>query len=153
VIECVPTVSVDVVKLATPLPFNVPAPSAVVPSRKVSVPLGVPALLDVIVAVNVTGAPLVAEAPELTTTAVVAAGVMVCVTAGELLAVKLESPLYAAVMECVPTVSIEIVKVAVLPAFSVPVPSVVLPSRKLTLPVGVPLPAEVTVAVNVTGVP
>jgi hypothetical protein len=153
VIECVPTVSVEVVKVATPLPFNVPAPSAVIPSRNVSVPLGVPGLLDVIVAVNVTGAPLDAEAPELTSTAVVAAGVMVSVTAVELLAVKLESPPYAAVMECVPTVSIEIVRVALPPLFSVPVPRVIVPSRKVIAPVGVPLPVEVTVAVNVTGAP
>jgi hypothetical protein len=153
VIECVPTVSVEVVNVATPLPFNVPAPSAVVPSRNVTVPLSVPELLDVMVAVNVTGAPLDAETPELTSTAVVAACVIVSVAAVEVLAVKLESPPYAAVMECVPTVSVEIAKVALPPLFSVPMPSVIVPSRKVIAPVGVPLPVEVTVAVNVTGVP
>jgi len=153
VIECVPTVSVEVVKLATPLPFNVPAPSAVAPSRKVSVPLGVPGLLDVIVAVNVTGAPLDAETPELTRTAVVAACVMASVAAIEVLAVKLESPPYDAVIECVPTASVEIVKVVLPPLLNVPMPSVTVPSRKVIAPVGVPLPVEVTVAVNVTGVP
>lgn len=145
--------SVDVVKVATPLPFNVPAPRVAVPSRKVTAPVGVPELLVVTVAVNVTAAPLDTETAELTSTAVVAAGVMVSVAAVEVLAVKLESPPYAAVMECVPTVSVEIVKVALPPLFSVPVPSVIVPSRKVIAPVGVPLPVEVTVAVNVTGVP
>jgi hypothetical protein len=56
-------------------------------------------------------------------------------------------------MECAPTVSVEIVKVALPPLFRVPMPSVIAPSRKFIVPVGVPLPAEVTVAVNVTGVP
>jgi hypothetical protein len=58
VTECVPTVSVDVVNVAMPLLFKAPVPSEAVPSRNVTVPLGVPGLLDVIVAVNVTGAPL-----------------------------------------------------------------------------------------------
>ena len=41
-----------------------------------------------------------------------------------------------------------------MPLVSVPVPNVVLPSMKVTLPVGVPPPdAEITVAVNVTESP
>jgi len=83
------------VKLATPLPFSVPVPSVVAPSMKVTVPVGVPEVLDVIVAVNVTGEPLEAETAELTNVAMVAmaaAGVIVSVNAGEVLAVKLESP-------------------------------------------------------------
>jgi hypothetical protein len=94
--ECVPTVSVDVVKVATALAFSVPIPSVVAPSRKVAVPVGVPEVLDVIVAVNVTGAPPDAEGAELTNAVVVAtvtAGVTVSVTAAEVLAAKLESPL------------------------------------------------------------
>jgi hypothetical protein len=153
VIECVPTVSVDVAKVATALLFRVPVPSEVAPSRKLAVPVGVPEVLDVIVAVNVTWVPLVAEATELTNAVVVATGMMVSVAAAEVLALKLESPPYAAVMECVPTVSIEIVKVAIPLLFRVPVPSVVVPSRKVTEPVGVPLLPGVTVAVNVIGVP
>jgi hypothetical protein len=91
----VPTGSVDVVRAATALLFNVPVPSEVVPSRKVTVPVGVPEVLDVTVAVNVTAAPLDTEAAELTNAAVVgvaAAGVMVSVTAREVLAANLESP-------------------------------------------------------------
>jgi len=88
-------VSADVVKVATPPPLSVPVPSVVVPSRKVTVPVGVPEVLDVIVAVKVTGAPPDAESAELTNAAVVAlaaAGVMVSAKAADVLAVKLESP-------------------------------------------------------------
>jgi hypothetical protein len=92
----VPTVRVDVRKAATPLVLSMPVPSVVVPSRKVTVPVGVPKLLDVMVAVNVTGAPLDAEVVELTNAAVVAVaatGIMVSVSANEVLDVNLESPL------------------------------------------------------------
>jgi hypothetical protein len=152
VIECAPSVSADVVKVVTSLPLRVPLPSVVVPSRKVSVPVGLPEELDVIVAVNVTGAPLDAEAAELTNTALVAANAMVSVTAAEVLPAKFALPAYLQVTECAPTVSVEIVKVA-LPLLRVPMPSVVVPSRKLTVPVGVPLLPDVTVAVNVTDIP
>ena len=91
-IACEPTVSVEVVKVATALLLSVPVPSVVVPSWKVTVPVGVPEVLEVIVEVNVTTVPLDAEAPELTTAALVAADVMVSVTAGEVLAGNLESP-------------------------------------------------------------
>jgi hypothetical protein len=51
-----------------------------------------------------------------------------------------------AVIECDPTASVEVLKVAC-PLLIVPVPSVVLPSLNVTVPVAV---AGVTVAVNVT---
>ena len=57
-------------------------------------------------------------------------------------------------MGCVPTLSVEVVKVATpgLPA-SVPVPMVVAPSRKFTVPVGAEEPPGGTVAVKVTELP
>lgn len=55
-----------------------------------------------------------------------------------------------AVIEWVATVNVEVFNVA-LPDESVPVPRVVAPSLKVTVPVGVPVPPVlVTVAVNVT---
>jgi hypothetical protein len=123
------------------------------PSRKVTVPVGVPEVLDLIVAVNVTGAPLDAEAAELTNPVVAAAGVMVSITPADVLPAKFALALYLAVIECAPTVSVDVVKVATLLPFSVPVPRVVVPSRKVTIPVGVPLLPGLTVAVHVTGVP
>ena len=64
---------------------------------------------------------------------------------------KLVSPPYTAVIECVATASALVVNVAA-PPDSVPVPSSVAPSWNVTVPVGVPPPAgeEATVAVKVT---
>ena len=58
-------------------------------------------------------------------------------------------------MECEPTLKPEVLNVATLEEFSAPVPSVVAPSLKVTVPVGAPLAGEttLTVAVNVTGWP
>src|SRR5580704_1979220 len=93
VMECAPTVSVEVVKVATAALLSVPVPRLVVLSKKVTVPAGVPEVLEVIVAVKVTAAPLEAEGAELSKTAVVAARVTVSVTGGEVLAAKLASQL------------------------------------------------------------
>src|ERR1051326_7545374 len=67
---------------------------------------------------------------------------------------KLASPRYIAVMLWLPTLSVDVEKVAT-PELRAEVPSVVLPSRKVTLPVGDPDPPmlALTVAVNVTGWP
>src|SRR5262249_17126063 len=73
----------------------------------------------------------------------------VWISAAEVLAALLGSPLYCAVSEWLPTASEEIEKLAV-PAASVPVPICVPPSNKLTDPVG---ESPVTVAVNFTGCP
>jgi hypothetical protein len=85
--------------VATALLFRVPVPSEVAPSRKVTVPVGVTEALDVIVAVNVTTAPLDTEAAELTNAAVVAPGVMVSVIAAEVLPAKFALPAYLQVIE------------------------------------------------------
>ena len=61
-------------------------------------------------------------------------------------------PAYTAVMECVAAVRDDVVNVACLLPLRVPLPIVVVPSRKLTVPDGVPEPL-VTVAVNVTDCP
>ena len=75
----------------------------------------------------------------------------VWVSVEEVLALKLLSPPYTAVMEWLPRLSVLMANVAV-PADRVPVPSVVAPSLKVTVPVGVTT-KPVTVAVNVTGCP
>ena len=57
-------------------------------------------------------------------------------------------------MECDPAPSVVLVNVATPLAFSVPLPRTAVPSRKVTVPVGVPMPAvAVTVAVNETAWP
>ena len=60
------------------------------------------------------------------------------------------SPLYTAVMECVPTESADVLQAAFPVPSRVPVPRVVLPSLKVTAPVGTMLPeAGLTLAVKV----
>jgi hypothetical protein len=74
--------------------------------------------------------------------------------ADEVPVTKLESPPYVAVIEWVPTDSADVVKGALPPA-SVAVPSVVEPTLKVTVPVGVPEagPTALTVAVKTTTCP
>src|SRR5690348_4562611 len=71
---------------------------------------------------------------------------------GEVLPMKLESPLYCAVMGCVPAESVEVVSVA-FPMLRLAVPILEPLSRIVTVPVGVPVVLELTVAVIVTDCP
>src|SRR5690242_6893963 len=76
---------------------------------------------------------------------------MACVNVEELLVRKFVSPLYMAVIEWVPWARLEVWKVAWPVASRLLVPSVTVPSIKVTVPVGMPAPGlrAVTVAVNV----
>jgi hypothetical protein len=151
VIEWLPVVSVDVPKVATPLPFRSAVPSVVAPSLNVTVPVGVPAV-DVTVAVNVTDCPNVDGFSAEVSAVAVAALLTTCETALDVLILKFESPPYSAVMECVPAVRADVLSAATPLPFRTPVPSVAAPSLNVTVPVGVP-PVDVTVAVNVTDCP
>jgi hypothetical protein len=77
--------------------------------------------------------------------------VTVSVIATDVAPVKLASPKYCAVIECVPAVKPLVVKEAdaLLKATDA---NETVPSKKFTIPVGTPLPAGETVAVKVTGV-
>lgn len=75
---------------------------------------------------------------------------IVSVSGADVPVIKLVSPEYCAVIEWVPTASAEVANVACPFAPNAPVPIWVMPSRKATLPVGVPLAELDTVAVNVT---
>ena len=59
---------------------------------------------------------------------------------GDTLNVKLLSPAYVAVMAWVATARAKVVKVALPAALSVPVPSTVVMSLKMTVPVAAPAP-------------
>jgi hypothetical protein len=78
----------------------------------------------------------------------------VCSRLAEVLLLKLASPAYETVMVWAVTDNGDVVKVA-LPLDRLAVPKVVAPSRKVTVPVGVPTAGEtaLTVAVNVTACP
>ena len=73
-------------------PFSGPVPSVVAPSLNVIVPVGVPAALEVTVAVNVTDCPKGDGFSEDVTVAVLAAVFTVCVSAAEVLVAKLALP-------------------------------------------------------------
>jgi hypothetical protein len=90
VIECPPATRVDVESVAIPLLLSVPGPSDVLPSKKVTVPVGVP-LAPVTVAVNVTACPATDGLIDELITVVVGFS-MICVIAFDVLGEKLVSP-------------------------------------------------------------
>ena len=75
----------------------------------------------------------------------------VCASALDFAALKFVSPPYDAVIECDPPPNDAVANFA-LPLLNVPVLSVVVPSRNVTVPVGVP-PEPDTTAVKVTELP
>lgn len=114
-------------------------------------PVRLPLTADETCAVKFTDCPI-GEGSELEASIVtVAAAPTVCANAAEVLVRNWESPLYFAVIECGPSISAVacVLKVAT-PPDRLPLPSEVLPSKKVTLPVGAPPYAGVTVAVKVT---
>ena len=75
----------------------------------------------------------------------------VCESADDVLLAWAASPLYCAVMECIPTARLEVEKAATPLASSADVPSVETPSMNVTVPVA---PEDgLTVAENVTCCP
>ena len=147
---CTATLRSEVTKVALP-ETSVPVPMAAAPSKKVTVPLGVPEPL-LTVAVNVTGFPNTAGFCDEATDMLVAIPLTTWLSTLDVLGSKVASPWYAAAIECVPTTS-DAVEIEALPAASrVPLPMEVVPSKKSTVPVGVP-PVPVTVAVKVTDCP
>jgi len=150
VIECAATERVAVTKVACPA-ASARVPRTFAPSMKVTLPIGVP-WVEVTVAVNVTVSPKTVGVLEVVTVAFVLAGVTVCVMTDDVLVAWFGSPLYTAVIECEPPLSINVVMVAFPFPSSDCVPIELAPSLKVTLPVGVPA-LEATVAVNVTVCP
>ncbi|MEP7296795.1 MAG: hypothetical protein ABI702_11450, partial [Burkholderiales bacterium] len=126
---CVPSVAKLVTSVATP-DATVPVPSVVAPSLKVTVPLE---FVPVMVAVSVVLCATVVGFADAVKTVVVVRAFTVWLTALEVLVRLLVSPPYTAVRLCAPAVVKVAAKVA-LPDAIVPVPSVVVPSLKVTVP-------------------
>jgi hypothetical protein len=147
----------EVVKVAWPELLRVPVPRAVLLSMKVTLPFGVPVpgVTVLIVAVKVTDWPYMDGLADDVTEVDVDACFTVWVNADEVLGVKLESPLYTAVTEWLATDKTEVMNVAWSLLLRVPVPSMVVPSLKVTVPVGVPAPGDtaLTLAVKVSDCP
>src|ERR1700723_3570362 len=156
VIECIPTDSAEVEKVATPDAFSGKAPKIPAPSLKVTWPVGtlVP-LAGATLAMIITFAPDVAVAGPVSVVVVLVACVALTVTVKmlDVLGEKFASPLYWAVIECVPWASVADETAAAPAAIVTGVPICVAPSKKVNVPVMVPAVAEVTVAVNVTLAP
>lgn len=145
----------EVLNVAEPA-LSGPEPKVVAPSFNVTVPVGVPlpgAAGDT-VAVNFTPCPTTEGFADDTSTVVVPAMFTVCMSVLDVLAEKLLLPPYAALIEWLPRLSVEVLNVAI-PPLSVFEPKVVAPSLKVTVPVGVPDPGAtaLTVAVKVTDWP
>jgi hypothetical protein len=89
----VAVLGVDVLKVATPLPFSVPGPSVVTPSLNVTVPVGVPLppLLAATAAVNVTDCPCTDGFVSLVSVVVVGDAFTTWLTAFEVLVAKFVS--------------------------------------------------------------
>ncbi len=144
---CAPTLNDGVVNMAEPLLRATGEPRLLPPSLNCTVPVAVP---GVTVAVKVTDWPKTEGLLFEVTVVEVLAWFTVCVGKEPVLPAKLVSPLYTAVMLCVPADKDEVARVAV-PLLNVTgKPRLLPPSLNCTVPVAVP---GVTVAVKVTGWP
>src|SRR3984957_798221 len=122
------------------------------PSKKATLPVTGPAV-EVTVAVNVTFAPTVDGFNDEVSTVEVEVAT-ICTIPDEVAGANVASPLYMQKIEWLPAASDEVVNVALPDAGSATgAPSVLPPSRKVTVPVGVPGVVEVIVAVKVTDCP
>lgn len=136
---------------------TVPEPRGVVPSRKLTMPVGLPVLpaAGVMEAVKVMLPPVVMEAADAVSAVVVAVAavpVTLTVMVEEMLPRKVVEPPKPAVMLCEPVARAVVVKVALPVVSTVAEPMVRSPSAKRILPLGVPVLPEAgaTVAVKVT---
>ena len=149
VMPCAPDASFEVVSFAKP-PLTFSVPRVVVPSRKVTVPAGVPVNCGATVAVKVTACPAVDGFSDDTSVVVLVALFTACAAAGDVPAAKFESPPYTTVTASVPTASVEVVKIAA-PLLRFAVPSTAAPCLNLTVSPSGGLPTdEVTVATKYT---
>ena len=125
------------------------------PSLKVITPVGVVgAELDgLTAALKITFCRKRNGMGEAANTTFVAARLTSCVSPGELLDWKFASPPYDAVMVCEPGVRDDVLKVQEPAPADVPVPSEFVPSKNVTVPVGVPLNCGETVAMKVSDWP
>lgn len=139
--------------VALPLDSVTELPKSEPSTLNCTVPLGVPlpGEFAVTVAVKWTDCPLTEGFADELTAVAVSSAFTACDTAELLLVLKLPSPPYDAVIECDAVLNALVVYVAT-PPLIVPVPKVVAPSEKVTVPEGEPAPGEVavTVAVKVT---
>jgi hypothetical protein len=148
---CRPLRRVERDKVAEPFTTDAVPNTLFLPCLKVTVPVAAPPYCPVTVATKVTVCPGV-EGLGLEVSAVVVPALPTdCNTGEETLAAKIPVPAYSAVALCTPADNAVVVKVTCPEPFNIADPKVIAPSLKVTVPVGVPDPADgVTVAANVT---
>ena len=148
---CRPLRRVERDKVAEPFTTDAVPSTLFLPCLKVTVPVAAPPYCPVTVATKVTVWPGV-EGLGLEVSAVAVPALPTdCNTGEETLAAKILVPAYSAVMLWTPADNAVVAKVACPEPFNTPDPKVIAPSLNVTVPVGVPDPADgVTVAVNVT---
>src|SRR5262249_4814662 len=148
-----PAIAKLVLNDATPEGPSATIPRTTLPSSNVTVPVGVPPPGEATntAAVKVTVWPVAAGLTDDPSPTPVDARLTVSATAAEVLLVKPLVPAKEAVSVWLPTPS-DTVSLAWPLALTDTMPSTVLPSRKVTVPVGTP-PWEVTVAVSVSACP
>jgi hypothetical protein len=148
---CVPTVIPLKGNDATPALTGL-VPIFESPTKNATEPVGIPPVEELRFAVNVTGFPKV-DGLLLETSRTVVTGLLFTtwLSGDELAASLFASPRYAATIECVPELRLEVVNEATELAFKLPLPISVDPSMKFTVPVGVVPVAEATLALKVTG--
>jgi len=156
VIEKLPAWVNVALNVAVPAADSGLVPIVIVPFRNVTVPVGVPApgATTVTVAVKLTLCPTADGFGDEVTLVLVLALFTTCETAALVLVLKLALPRYVAVIEWVATDNAPVLNVHVkgAAAGNVQLPITVAPSRKLTVPAGLPAPGATTatVAVKVT---
>jgi hypothetical protein len=135
-------------------------PTVVPPSENVTVPVGVPAAgaVAVTIAVYITGCPDTEGSTDDVSIVVVVPWLTVSMRIGDVEPVKLESPVYTAVIGCPPALANAAAHVAVPHADTACAAHAVIvtpPSSNITLPVVAPLPGAITLtaAVMVTNWP
>src|SRR5437764_713473 len=119
-------------------PATFEGPKEVPESKKVTVPVGLPLGVRMVAVMITTCPKLAGFAFELSVT-VAFAGFMVSIRALDVLEAKFWSPKYLTVMECEPPVRFDRVICAVFDDI-VPLPSPIVPSKKMTEPVALPPP-------------
>jgi len=149
----VPCGSAAVLSVATPLPLTLDVPMLVAPLKKSTVPSGVPVGVGVMVAVSVTVWPAMTGFGATPSAVVVAALLTVKLTAADVEVAKLALPEYTAVRLSTPTGSAAVESVATPEALTFPLPMLVAPLKKLTVPSKAPVGIGVMVAVRVTEAP
>src|ERR1700712_3145096 len=138
---CTPGVSAEVVRTAPPLAFKGAVPRLAVPSVNTTVPVGTGPLLLTTVELNVMLVPMGTPVELAANAVVVAANCTISFTTLDCAAALTASPAYAAESAWIAAASCVVEKLATPLAFKFALPIALVPSKNVTVPIGVPVGA------------